>query len=574
MTTSVLRATDQIADLQGGAGRAAGRREGSTASAERKPLAREGPFAQKLRKNLKRTGEGAAAEKPAAEGRKAGRAEERVLAEKASARGNAKASGAGERAEAAEAEAAWVVNTDGADTTQAEAAPGEPDAAEPGAAGEAKAARASAAEASVEGAAPDAERSESDRSLGAAEGEAVAEAQGEGGAEGLAGDVVKAATQGGAAGLPITIAVVNRQLVQADPRLLARGLGAVRIATAASGETQRRAGVGGTVDAASEGEALAWGAGASPDKVSSRGFGQPQQDAVQGSAHGAEGAGAGEAFDREARARGERGGVNPDAREAAPVADAQRTQGTQAETRLVSERVVSSGGGGVLRAEVEGGGGEAKGAAAPIEGWSGSAGGRAGLRLRAEVQPSGRAGQGPPDFTSVEAQVSRGMAAVLAQRGGTVALRLQPAALGELRVQLDWEKGSVSVRFVAASEKARGLLEQSLPGLRASLEARGLEVVRVAVESPGAQAADAAKHAASGPEQALVAQDHAGGGQGGDRPWSEQGAAARSAGNERIDALGPEAGAASMVEGLGPATVWAEPGGDARLVRLRVDALA
>ncbi len=165
------------------------------------------------------------------------------------------------------------------------------------------------------------------------------------------------------------------------------------------------------------------------------------------------------------------------------------------------------------------------------------------------------------DFVSLQAQMSRGMAAVLAQRGGAVSLRLQPEALGELRVRLDWERGAVSVRFVAGSERARELLEHALPGLRASLEARGLEVERVAVEPPPVPHADSG-HAATGNEDG-----------GGGRQYHTGEPPTRSAAGETsTDSLGPEAGADLVAAASG---IWAEPDGHGDgIVRLRIDARA
>lgn len=87
-----------------------------------------------------------------------------------------------------------------------------------------------------------------------------------------------------------------------------------------------------------------------------------------------------------------------------------------------------------------------------------------------------------PDETPPAPQiVSRGLTAALAQRGGVVHIRLVPESLGEVRINMTLDAASVNVRIDAATPAAQQLLSDHLGTLRASLEARGLQVERIAV---------------------------------------------------------------------------------------------
>lgn len=79
------------------------------------------------------------------------------------------------------------------------------------------------------------------------------------------------------------------------------------------------------------------------------------------------------------------------------------------------------------------------------------------------------------------AQIGRGFAAALRQGGGSVTLRLQPEALGNLKVRLELAGSRVDARFEASTEQARGLLSHSMGSLKHALEARGWEVTALHV---------------------------------------------------------------------------------------------
>lgn len=103
-----------------------------------------------------------------------------------------------------------------------------------------------------------------------------------------------------------------------------------------------------------------------------------------------------------------------------------------------------------------------------------------------------------PDETFA-AQLQRGLAAAL-KDGGTVTMRLNPEKLGAVQVRLEVQDGQVAAAFRAESPEARRLLNQELPALRSALEARGLEVDRIHIDTP------AARHDAGG--QGQQAPDH------------------------------------------------------------------
>lgn len=85
------------------------------------------------------------------------------------------------------------------------------------------------------------------------------------------------------------------------------------------------------------------------------------------------------------------------------------------------------------------------------------------------------------DPGAFEAQLGRGLAAALRQGGGTVTMRLQPEALGDMKIKMDLEPGRVAARFEVATDQARELLDKSMDTLRSALEARGLDVERLEI---------------------------------------------------------------------------------------------
>lgn len=89
-------------------------------------------------------------------------------------------------------------------------------------------------------------------------------------------------------------------------------------------------------------------------------------------------------------------------------------------------------------------------------------------------------GQAPQGSSDAEAGfgagVSRGLAAALQQKGGSLTIRLSPASLGSLRIEMTLGEGQVSVRMETLNEQAQQMLMRSMPVLKDSLESKGLTV--------------------------------------------------------------------------------------------------
>lgn len=82
----------------------------------------------------------------------------------------------------------------------------------------------------------------------------------------------------------------------------------------------------------------------------------------------------------------------------------------------------------------------------------------------------------------VAARLAAKGAHVLAnQRGGAITMRLEPPALGQLRIELRVAHGAVHADFTAATPEARVLIEANLGMLRERLESQGLSVDRMTV---------------------------------------------------------------------------------------------
>jgi len=87
--------------------------------------------------------------------------------------------------------------------------------------------------------------------------------------------------------------------------------------------------------------------------------------------------------------------------------------------------------------------------------------------------------------TPASAQLAAKGAEILAnQRGGAITMRLEPPALGQLRIQMQISQGAVVADFTAATPEARVLLEMNLGMLRERLESQGLSVERLSVHGP------------------------------------------------------------------------------------------
>lgn len=77
---------------------------------------------------------------------------------------------------------------------------------------------------------------------------------------------------------------------------------------------------------------------------------------------------------------------------------------------------------------------------------------------------------------------SKALARVLATGGGSLSLRLNPEALGEVRVEIGLHRGKAHATFQASTTAARDLLLADIDALRAALERRGITVERLDVK--------------------------------------------------------------------------------------------
>lgn len=82
-------------------------------------------------------------------------------------------------------------------------------------------------------------------------------------------------------------------------------------------------------------------------------------------------------------------------------------------------------------------------------------------------------------------RLSRALNSAVKQNGGGLTLRLTPAALGTVRIDLQLQGASVSADFVAESEAGGRLLNRQLVQLRSALESQGLTVERLGVQVKG-----------------------------------------------------------------------------------------
>ena len=81
------------------------------------------------------------------------------------------------------------------------------------------------------------------------------------------------------------------------------------------------------------------------------------------------------------------------------------------------------------------------------------------------------------------ARVIRGMQGVINQNGGSVTLRLSPPEMGIVRIEMQMNHGTVNAQLHTEHESARTLLSQQLGHLRYALEAQGLSVERLHVQT-------------------------------------------------------------------------------------------
>lgn len=91
---------------------------------------------------------------------------------------------------------------------------------------------------------------------------------------------------------------------------------------------------------------------------------------------------------------------------------------------------------------------------------------------------------------------AKGASVLASSRGGSIVMRLEPPALGMLRIELAFANGAVAVDLTAASAEARGIIDSHLGSLREKLESQGLAVERLSVH--GGRTAETTPTATSG----------------------------------------------------------------------------
>lgn len=103
-----------------------------------------------------------------------------------------------------------------------------------------------------------------------------------------------------------------------------------------------------------------------------------------------------------------------------------------------------------------------------------------------------------PDITPVTA---RALGAIARQRGGTLSMRLDPPSLGDLRVTMTVDRGSVAADIVVSTRAAHELLSGGLSTLREALERQGLVVERLTIHAQLARS-EAQSNGSHGPSGA------------------------------------------------------------------------
>ncbi len=106
-------------------------------------------------------------------------------------------------------------------------------------------------------------------------------------------------------------------------------------------------------------------------------------------------------------------------------------------------------------------------------------------------------------------QVSKAMASVMKEGGGSMKLRLSPEHLGELNIKLELRNGVLRARVETSTNEATKALEEGLPQLRAALEARGVRVDELTIQQ-SSDTTDAPSDPGSNPDGDLSDSDQRG----------------------------------------------------------------
>lgn len=131
-------------------------------------------------------------------------------------------------------------------------------------------------------------------------------------------------------------------------------------------------------------------------------------------------------------------------------------------------------------------------------------------------------------------QVVRGVMTMLRSNGGSLTMKLNPPALGSLRIQMTVTQDRVSLQFHAQSGETQRLLQSTAESLRSALESQGLKVEQMTIQPlarpTGGQGSSQPDNPNSQQQQQQqqaqhnnhnAAQDHDAGNNGQSRGWRE-----------------------------------------------------
>lgn len=99
----------------------------------------------------------------------------------------------------------------------------------------------------------------------------------------------------------------------------------------------------------------------------------------------------------------------------------------------------------------------------------------------AQAAPTATADLPDAEAQRITDRVVRGLQSVVNQRGGSLTLRLTPANLGSLRINVQIDGATVQAQFHASSAAAGQALRTNIAALRQTLEAQGLSVEQLNV---------------------------------------------------------------------------------------------
>lgn len=160
---------------------------------------------------------------------------------------------------------------------------------------------------------------------------------------------------------------------------------------------------------------------------------------------------------------------------------------SEVEASLARDRVVSSLEQGILNIDAQAGdaAGTGMNSAATMQfGAANATNGETGLAAvlgEAAADPAADLARPSLDPAPTGRLAAKGIDILSNQRGGAITMRLDPPALGQLRIELQISQGAVVADFTAATAEARVLLEANLGMLRERLESQGLAVERMTV---------------------------------------------------------------------------------------------